>query len=373
MQQIFFLAGEPSGDRLGADLMAGLKATKHDFIATGVGGDAMQGEGLSSIFPMNDLAVMGFADVLMRLPLLLWRLWQLKRRILKQQPDVVVLIDSQVFSMLLAGGLRQAGFDRPIILYVAPSVWAWKPERAAKLKPLFNEVLAILPFEPAVMKELDGPKTSYVGHPALHALPEPINQPQQRGRVALLPGSRAGEIRRHLPLFRQVVEKLHNHERIEGFTILTLPHLQAQLQDSVAAWGHQVEVVSDHDARQALLQQAPLAIVTAGTITLELALAGVAMTGTYVPDKRLMQHFVKAGFPMIALPNIIVGERIIPEIIPGPDMEAELVASALVLLDDEKARNKQSQSFAKMRQLMAGKKTPLVNPAARVATYLNSD
>lgn len=370
MAKIFLLAGEPSGDRLGADLMVRLKAANHEFTARGVGGDAMMAAGLSPIFSMNDLSVMGFADVIKRLPLLLWRLGQLKHAIMKQQPDLVVLIDSQVFSMLLARGLRKAGYRRPIILYVAPSVWAWKPERAAKLKPLFDEVLAILPFEPAVMEQLSGPKTTYVGHPALRALPAPINHPKKRGRVALLPGSRAGEIRRHLPLFRAVVDKMHDHPRIEGFTILTLPHLHEQLEASVADWGRQVEIVSDGGARQTLLQQTPLAIVTAGTITLELALAGVVMTGTYVPDKRLMQHFVKAGFPMIALPNIILGERAMPEILPGPDMEAELIASAIELLDNPKASAAQNRAFAKMRQLMTGKKTPLVDPAARIATYL---
>src|SRR5690606_10820914 len=166
MTSVFILAGEASGDRIGANLMAGLKGRRPELAITGVGGDAMEGEGLSSLFPMDDLAVMGYRDVILRLPLLLWRARQVASAILRQRPDVVVLIDAQVFSKVVAKSLRRRGYKGPIILYVAPAVWAWGAERARKLAGIFDEILSVLPFEPEAMRRLGGPETAYVGHPA---------------------------------------------------------------------------------------------------------------------------------------------------------------------------------------------------------------
>ncbi|MBN9349027.1 MAG: lipid-A-disaccharide synthase, partial [Devosia sp.] len=145
--RLFILAGEPSGDRIGADLVKRLRV-QHRVTLTGVGGAELEGEGLKSLYPMSDLSVMGLTDVIKRLPLLLWRARQTSQAILALSPDMVVLIDSQVFSQTVAGQLRKAGYAGKIVLYVAPSVWAWKPERAPALKPLYDEVLAVLPFEP---------------------------------------------------------------------------------------------------------------------------------------------------------------------------------------------------------------------------------
>ena len=186
--RLFILAGEPSGDRIGADLVRRLRIHR-PVTLTGVGGDQLAGEGLGSLYPMSDLSVMGIQDVLRRAPLLLWRIRQTVNAILAATPDVVVLIDSQVFCQTVARQLRKRDYKGQIILYVAPSVWAYKPERASLLKPLYDEVLAVLPFEPAVMKRLDGPTTTYVGHPALEHTSLRPNQPE-RGPLLLLPGSR---------------------------------------------------------------------------------------------------------------------------------------------------------------------------------------
>src|SRR5262245_48293743 len=132
--KLFVLAGEPSGDRIGADLVERLRA-RVALELTGVGGNELEAAGLHSLFPMRELAVMGWADVLPRLPLLLWRVRQVARAIIRNRPDVTVLIDAQVFSRLVAERLRRAGYDLPVLLYVAPAVWAWKSDRAPKLKP----------------------------------------------------------------------------------------------------------------------------------------------------------------------------------------------------------------------------------------------
>ena len=135
--RLFIVAGEPSGDRIGADLVRRLR-THRGVQLSGVGGDALQGEGLRSLYPMSDLSVMGVKDVLIRAPLLLWRIRQTANAILEARPDILVLIDSQVFCQMVAQRLRKAGYKGQIILYVAPAVWAWKPERAPTLKPLYD-------------------------------------------------------------------------------------------------------------------------------------------------------------------------------------------------------------------------------------------
>ena len=164
---LFVLAGEASGDRIGGALIAGLRQ-RTELRVTGVGGPEMAAAGLLSIFPMSDLSVMGYADVVKRLPLLFYRLFEAQRSCWRRtRPDDLFLIDSQVFSATLARRLRRSGYRGRIVLYVAPAVWAWKPERAPGLKELFDEVLAVLPFEPAAMARLGGPPTRYVGHPAL--------------------------------------------------------------------------------------------------------------------------------------------------------------------------------------------------------------
>lgn len=370
--KIFFLAGEPSGDRIGADLLQRLQE-RINLTPIGVGGSEMTHEGLNSFFPMSDLSVMGFSDVIRRLPLLLWRIRQTARRIIKECPDVVVLIDSQVFSALLAKRLRALGYRLPIILYVAPAVWAWKPERAPKLKPLFDEVLAVLPFEPKAMTQLDGPKTSYVGHPALSAIPKAVVMPKGKGLLALLPGSRAGEIRRHMPLLKQLVARLADHPNVTGFILPTLPHLAHSMREEVLGWVAPIDVLETREARDKALEKTYGAIVTAGTITLELALTGIPMVGTYVPDKRLMHHYEKAGRPMIGLPNIILDRRVIPEIAPGPEMADNLMAASMNLLENSSARKEQLNAFSQLRALMenGAEGAPRQDPADRILTHLH--
>ncbi len=369
--RVFMLAGEPSGDRIGADFLRRMKARKA-LEPIGVGGPEMASEGLTSIFPMSDLSVMGFADVIKRLPLLLWRIRQSARFIIRQHPEMVVLIDSQVFSALLARQLRKAGYERPIVLYVAPSVWAWKPERAPKLKPLFNEILAVLPFEPAALERLEGPLTTYVGHPAIDAIPTPLALPTGAGKVALLPGSRGGEIRRHLPILAQLVARLADHPKVSGFILPTLPHLAAELRAETANWAGAVEIIDDRAKRDDALRTCRAAVVTAGTVTLELALSGIPMIGTYMPDKRLMHHYEKAGRPMIALPNIILGRAVVPEIAPGDDLVARLYAGTISVLEDEAVRGAQLSAFAELRALMqhGAPETPRQDPADRILAYL---
>ena len=347
--KLFILAGEPSGDRIAADLVRRLKL-RVPLAFTGVGGRELADEGLKSLFPMSDLAVMGISDVLLRLPLLLWRVEQTARAIRKASPDIVVLVDAQDFSKLVAKRLKRLGFAGKLILYVAPSVWARAPQRAAKLKPLFEEVLSVLPFEPEVMERLDGPPTFYVGHPALN---ERLTRTAvDRGPVMLLPGSRDGELRRHLPLFRQLAERVSGSAAVDGFVIPALPALKERIERVVTDWPVPVQVVADRAARAALYRDAVLAVVVSGTATLELGLAQVPMVVSYVLDRPQARVFEKLGRPAVSLPNIVLGHPVVPELVQAtPDIDA-LVREVQALLDSKKARQDQIEAFGELSNLM---------------------
>lgn len=371
MAKVFILAGEASGDRIGAALMSGVQAHM-PVTVTGVGGDAMMEQGLDPLFPMDDLAVMGYADVIMRLPLLLWRARQVIRTILRQQPDVVVLIDAQVFSQVVASGLRKRGYTGKIILYVAPSVWAWKPERAAKIASLYTAVLSVLPFEPRVMQELGGPQTSYVGHPALTKFP--MRQvPPSSGPLLLLPGSRTGEIRRHLPYMRQVAERLSGHPALAGFVIPTPRGQYDRVARAVDNWSMNVTVVAEEAERLQAMEAAVLAFAVSGTATLELALAGVPHVVTYIAEGAQVRMFQKALIRTIALPNIIAGTQIVPEVLFAHKGEVGTAVSTIsALLDAPDKRAEQVRAFGAIRQLMekGAPEAPLEDPAERIMSYL---
>ncbi|QQR34942.1 lipid-A-disaccharide synthase [Devosia oryziradicis] len=366
--KLFILAGEPSGDRIAADLVGRLKQRVH-LALSGVGGHELQAHGLRSLFPMSDLAVMGISDVVRRLPLLLWRIEQTARAIRAAKPDIVVLVDSQDFSKLLARRLKRLGYAGKLILYVAPSVWARAPERAAKLRPLFEEVLAVLPFEPAVMERLDGPPTSYVGHPALGE--RLVRDGVERGPLVLLPGSRDGELRRHLPLFRQVAARVGSHPTVDGIVIPTLPTLHDRLSREVADWPVPVRIVSDRAARAALYREAVLALAVSGTVTLELALARVPMVVTYVLDPHQARIYARHGKPPVSLPNIILHHDAVPELVQEtPDAQA-MESAVRMLLDNKKARHDQIEAFGELSMMMETGEAgfPRQDPADRVLAH----
>jgi lipid-A-disaccharide synthase len=370
--RLFILAGEPSGDRIAADLVVRLRQ-KVALDLTGVGGDELAGQGLASLFPMSDLAVMGVTDVLINLPRLLWRLEQTARAVLAANPDVVVLVDAQDFSRLLAARLRKRGFAGRLILYVAPSVWARNPERAARLKPLFDAVLAVLPFEPAVMERLGGPPTAYVGHPALNeALP--ARDVPERGPMLLLPGSRTGELRRHLPVFAALSGGLARNAAVSELVIPTLPRLRERLEAETRSWQVPVRVVDDRQARRDLYASAVAALCVSGTVTLELAMARVPMAVVYALDGHQAHIYDRLGRPQVSLPNIILGRTVVPEVIRAP-LSAEHVAPVVAeLIGNKKARQDQAAAFDELLGLMQTGQAPHLrqDPAEQVLSILRS-
>ena len=348
--RVFILAGEPSGDRIAADLVARLRG-KVNLELSGVGGDELAGQGLTSLYPMSDLAVMGITDVLLTLPRLLWRLEQTARAILAANPDMVVLVDAQDFSRLLAARLRKRGYAGRLVLYVAPSVWARHPERAKRLAPLFDAVLAVLPFEPEAMNRLGGPPTNYVGHPTL-AEAIASQTPPDRGPLVLLPGSRNGELRRHLPVLAEMATDLSRHQAVTELVIPTLPRLRDRLVAETANWPAPVRVVETRAARREIYQQAIGAICVSGTVTLELALARVPMVVIYALDSHQSRAYAKLGRPQVSLPNIILGRPIVREFVAAPLLDEPAKSAMIDLLDNKKARQDQVQAFDELYRIM---------------------
>jgi lipid-A-disaccharide synthase len=346
--KLFILCGEPSGDRIGADLLARLRQHTEIEVA-GVGGPELAAQGLKSRFPMSELSVLG-AEILPRIPWLLFRAWQTARALKAFQPDVAVFVDAQIFSAVVARRIRKWGMTTPIILYVAPSVWAWAPDRAKKLVPLFQEVLSVLPMEPRIMAELEGPPTHYVGHPAARRLVQ-RPKPPERGPLLLLPGSRDGELRRHMPLMRAVAERLAGHPRLTGFVLPTLPALEARIRSEVASWPVKVEVVSDAEQRTGAYAEAVAACAAMGTATLELALSGIPMVSFYQANMGQARRYLKYKVKFASLPNNILREQLIPEVLfVTPDLD-QLTGAVRSLLDTD-AADRQLEGFARIREMM---------------------
>ena len=368
--RLFLLAGEPSGDRIGADLVHRLRKRVRVELS-GVGGDALSNEGLTSLFDMAELSVMGWADVLPRLPKLLWRVHQVARTILRQRPDVAVLVDSQVFSALVARYVHRWNPRIPVLLCVAPAVWAWKPERASKLSPHFREILSVLPFEPAFMRKAGGPKTSYIGHPAVKAFNLRPDLPAS-GPLLLLPGSRDGELRRHLPLMRAAVEELARLPGVSGFVLPTPSRLEHHVRSIVSDWPEKVNVVSGNTAMAEAMGQALAAIAVSGTVTLELALSGVPMVVTYVAEKKQIELWLKYKVRFASLPNIILNRDLVPEVLQAEPDPAPLLEATRALLGDHSAMFAQLEGFKQIKELMdrGEPDDPRIDAVERVLNYL---
>ena len=358
--QIALVAGEHSGDQLGFRLMGALRQSLDGEVGFfGVGGEAMEGEGLRSLFPISDIAVMGIMPVLARLPTLIARIRQTAGAIVAARPDALVIIDSPDFTHRVARRVRKAMPNLPIVDYVSPSVWAWRQGRAKAMRAYVDCVLALLPFEPAAYVRLDGPRCVYVGHPLIERLndlrPNP-DEARRRGAeppiVAVLPGSRRSEIRRLMDDFGGALQILRDVLGSFIAVLPTLPHIEDEVRARAALWPQAPQIVVGETPKFETFRNARAALAASGTVTLELALAGVPMVGAYKVGlvEEQLKYLIKV--PSILLPNLILGEGAIPEKVQRDCTPAALGAALTDLVRDGPQRQAQAQALARFDQLM---------------------
>jgi lipid-A-disaccharide synthase len=357
--KIFLVAGEASGDQLGAALMQALRQEIPLISFAGIGGPAMQAEGLASLFPLADLAVMGFLPVLTNLPRLLSRIATTAAAVLAAQPDALVIIDSPDFTHRVARRVRKARPDLPIIDYVSPTVWAWRPGRALKMRAYIDHVLALFPFEPQAYQRLHGPPCTYIGHPLIEKLP--LLQPSEADRRArqaepptllVLPGSRHSEIHRLMPRFAETLAYLATIVPHFEAVLPAVPHLEDEIRASLESWPIRPSVVSGEAAKLAAFRQARAALAASGTVTLELALAQVPTVVAYEVSalEAHVRHFITV--PSIVLPNLILEENFVPEFLQERCRPRALAEALAPLLSNSPQRAKQMTGFARLEKLM---------------------
>jgi lipid-A-disaccharide synthase len=358
--RLFLIAGEPSGDALGAALMAGLKSLKPDITFDGIGGPLMQAEGLISRFAMEELSVMGLVEILPKYRLLKRRIAETAASVTDIRPDALITIDSPDFCLRVAHAARAAAPGLRTIHYVAPTVWAWRPGRAAKMARVIDHVLALFPFEPPYM-EAAGMTCDFVGHPVV-AEPRATKAEAAAFRdshmigseqplVLCLPGSRSGEVARLAPRFDEALMRLRDREPGLRVALPTVRGVAPMVRTMTARWPVAPLVIEDAADKRAAFAAADLALAASGTVSLELAANRVPMVIAY-DFNRLTWALMKrmALTDTVTLVNLVAETRVIPEFL-GPACRPGPIAAALgELLVSEDAR---AQQLAAMELTMA--------------------
>jgi lipid-A-disaccharide synthase len=380
--RVALLAGEPSGDVLGASLMRALRAETGDRVEfIGTGGALMEAEGLRSLFPIADMAVMGLVELLPRARFLLGRIDQAAKFVLAESPDVLVTIDSPGYTKRVMQRLTVRSF--PIVHYVAPTVWAWRPGRARRLAQLCNHLLALLPFEPPYF-DVVGLPTTFVGHPAVETLAsarkaeaaaEAVGQgfrqrhgiPADARLLALMPGSRKGEVTKLLPVFTEVLQRVKSAGVPLHLVIPTVETVSDTVKAALPSLPFPATALETAPERNAAMLAAEVALAASGTATLELGLAGTPTVLAYKVNPitaAIMRCFIK--IPYVGLVNILQQRVVMPEFL-QENCTAEKIAPALLqLLTDPAARQRQIEGCAAVAaQLGADDPVPPAHRAAR--------
>ena len=372
-RRIFLIATEESGDKLGAGLMKVLRQRLGDAVQfEGVGGRAMAREGLTSLFPIEELSIMGFTGVVKQLPKILRLIRQTVDAVIEAEPDILVIIDSPDFTHRVARRVRKRESTIPIIDYVSPSVWAWRPGRARAMRGYVDHVLALLPFEPEAYRRLHGPPCSYVGHSLIEQLatlrPNALEQQRRDAEppvLLVLPGSRGSEIRQHLGIFGEALGRVRTAGTAFELVLPTTPHLVDAVRQGVERWPVAPRIVTGEAEKRAAFRIARAALAKSGTVTLELALAGVPMVTAYrvgSAEAWILRRAIKVKSVILA--NLVLGQEVIPEFL-QENCTAEKLAPALAdMLTDSAPRRQQVEAFAGLDAIMS---TGNVSPSVRAA------
>ncbi|TKW66207.1 MAG: lipid-A-disaccharide synthase [Paracoccus denitrificans] len=380
---LFLIAGEASGDKLGGALMAGLRALRPDVEFAGIGGPAMTAQGLSSRFLIDELSVMGIAEILPKYRHLKRRIAETAQAVADARPDALITIDSPDFCLRVAKAAKALGYDGPVIHYVAPSVWAWRPGRAAKMAKVVDHVLALLPFEPPYMQAA-GMSCDFVGHPVV-AEEQATEEQAQAFRAAhdiaadapvvlCLPGSRRGEVTRLAPRFDESLIRLRDRIPEIRVIIPTVPGVSRMVHDMTRRWPTAPIVVEDEADKRAAFKASNLALAASGTVSLELAANFVPMVIAYdmAPLSRwLIGMLLKTD--TVTLVNLVSETRAVPEFL-GRNCRAELISESLLdLLEKPEKRAAQSEAMSlTMQRLGEGGTPPGLRAAKSVLDFLAS-
>ena len=386
--EIFLVAAEESGDRLGAALMKALRQRSAGPVRfSGVGGTEMTAAGLNSLFPVGDFSIIGFAAIPGRLPRIVRHMVQTVRAVLAQRPHALVIIDSPAFTLRVA---RYAHwFDRsiPIIDYVSPSVWAWRAGRARAMGAYVDHVLALLPFEPDVHRRLGGPPCSYVGHPLIDDVFKlRPNEVEARRRssdppvVLAMPGSRSSEVTRLAGIFGEALARVAERAGPIEVVVPTVPHLLAQVTQAtstwpISTWPIKPRIVVEEADKQAALRMARAALAKSGTTTLELAVAGVPMVAAYkvAPlEAAVIRRLVRV--PSYILANLVLGQNVVPALVQEECTPERLAEALTPLIGDTPERRRQIEAFATLNAIMEiGSRTPAARAADIVLGLVRRD
>ena len=375
---VFLIAAEESGDALGAALARALIENGRGQVGfAGVGGRAMAAAGIDSPFPIEELSIVGLSAIPQRLPLILRRIRETAAAVIAAQPDALVIIDSPDFTHRVARRVRRLAPSIPILDYVSPSVWAWRPWRARAMRHYIDCVLAILPFEPAAHLRLGGPPCIYVGHPMIERIAElrPDADELHRRRsdpplVLALPGSRSAELRRLLPTFGAAIARAVERIGPVELVLPTMPHLLERVRAGVAGWPLQPRIVVDPEEKWAAFRSARAALAASGTVTLELALAAVPTVAAYrVPliEEMVFRAAKTPEFSNVILANLAIGENVVPQFLQRHCTPEKLGDALVSVVLDTPEREGQTEAFKRLDAIMAiGTASPSSQAAAIV-------
>jgi len=365
---IYLIATEESGDRLGSALMKVLRQRLGDDVRfEGVGGSSMAREGLQSLFPIEELSIIGLAAVLRKLPSILKLIKRATDDVLRAKPDVLVIIDSPDFTHRVAKRVRQRDPSIPVVNYVSPTVWAWRPGRAKVMRAYVDHVLALLPFEPEAHQRLGGPPCTYVGHPLIEQIdalrPNAEEQARREAKppvLLVLPGSRRSEIRHHMATFGATLDLLQKQGAQFELILPTMPHLVGVITEALKAWPVQPRIVVGETEKRAAFRIAHAAFAKSGTVTLELALSGVPMVTAYKAgsvEAWIIRRRITSSSVILA--NLVIGENVIPEFIQEDCTPEKLAASLQEVLADTPMRRRQVEALARLDGIMGvGRMSP---------------
>lgn len=352
---VFLIAGEPSGDALGARLMAALRERTGGAVRfAGVGGEEMEAGGLKSLVPIQDLAVMGVAEVLPRARRIFRRVNETVAAVRAAQPDAVVTIDSSGFTWRVAQRLRGQGERLLLIHYVAPMVWAWRAGRARRMARWYDHLMALLPFEPPYFQAV-GLGCTYVGHPVIESGAGRGDGPAFRRRygidadatlITVLPGSRRGEVRRLLPVFRATIERLRHRYVGLRVVIPTVNTVHDDIAGETKDWPVPAVAVRGTASKYDALAASNAALAASGTVTLEVALAEVPMVVAYrvnMLTEAIVRHLIRVRF--VSLINLVLDRPAIPELLQQDCTPEQLARELTRLIDDRLAREREIEAY----------------------------